>query len=84
MCASAGVRRRQCQRGGDSVKPEDFEGQPCACKDCRAANMETRPIIRDRFSGKWLHGNDLRRWYAAKDRFWSALKVLAEEKDLTR
>lgn len=48
---------------------EDFVAPPCACIPCQQAGVSDREQIRDRYTGAWLHGGDLRRWYAAKADF---------------
>ena len=86
-----------------------WEDEPCACLDCKAAQVEWKPIrfvpdvtdyedvvlmkdpIRDKIqtAGHWAHGEELKRWYAAKGAFWQrcdelglrqALRVLRPKK----
>lgn len=65
-----------------------WEGRPCRCQECRAADVTHRPLrfvpdvsadgrdaraqIGERVvtRGHWAHGDELRRWYAAKEHFW--------------
>lgn len=58
------------------MKREDFEGPPCSCPACFQAGVSEQPQIRDRYTGKWLHGQDLRRWYEAKAKFEELAKTI--------
>jgi len=51
------------------MKARDFIGVPCECPPCRQAGMSDRPTRRDPRTGAMLHGQDLRRWYEARDSF---------------
>jgi hypothetical protein len=42
---------------------------PCSCQLCRDAGVDDQRLRLDPYTGLWLHGEDLRRWYAAKDAF---------------
>ena len=53
-------------------------GPPCGCDLCVSAGISDRRIHRDPYSGEWLHGEDLRRWHEARDRF----RALAEHAGL--
>lgn len=62
-----------------------YEGECCTCTMCRELGADTlktrfvpndpdeRALMGDRqvLRGHWIHGDDLLRWYAAKDAFWS-------------
>jgi hypothetical protein len=62
-----------------------YEGDPCRCRDCHEAGVSDKPtrfvpndpderaMLGDRviLRGHWIHADDLRRWYAAKDAFWA-------------
>ncbi len=50
---------------------EDYEQAPCTCPICRQAGVHMKPQIRDRYTGAWLHGYDLKRWHDARDQFWT-------------
>ena len=52
------------------IKPEDYTRPPCPCVDCRQAGVSAREQIRDRVTGQFLHGYDLKRWYEARESFW--------------
>lgn len=52
--------------------PTDNEGQPCNCLECQAAevtHLAIRFVPPDAFSSKarWIHGEELKRWYVARD-----------------
>ena len=66
------------------MKPEDFIAQPCACPACEQAGVSDRDQIRDRVSGAWLHGYDLKRWYEAKDAFWRRFHETVAGKGMAR
>ena len=51
------------------MKREDFVAPPCACLECRVEKVDGKELIRDRVTGRWLHGRSLRLWYEAKERF---------------
>lgn len=58
-------------------------GPPCACSACVEAGVQARRIRLDPQSREWLHGEPLKRWYDARDRFIEArngapIDVLAE------
>jgi hypothetical protein len=59
------------------LKPSDFIGDPCGCGECLQAGMSTLPIRRDPFSGEWLHGYALKRWYDAKEQYRRATQQVA-------
>lgn len=52
------------------MKPEDFLREPCRCPPCQQAGVSDRQQVRDRTSGAWLHGYELKRWWQARDKFW--------------
>lgn len=56
------------------MKPEDYIGEPCGCEACTVAGVSDRPTRRDPWTGRVLHGRELRRWYEAKATFeaWTA------------
>lgn len=56
------------------MKIEDFEEPPCGCALCVQADVAHLPIRRDWSTGVWLHGYDLKRWYAARERFMTAAR----------
>jgi hypothetical protein len=51
------------------MKTEDFVGPPCDCPDCRQAGVTDLNTKRDPWTGKWLHGYDLKRLYEAQQKF---------------
>lgn len=65
-----------------------YEGDPCRCRECCETGMDTmlqrfvpsepeeRALLGDRMvlRGHWIHGDDLRRWYAAKEKFWTEFR----------
>ena len=53
------------------LKAEDFLGPPCRCPLCVQADVDVKDQVRDRHTGQWLHGYDLKRWYMARDAFWT-------------
>lgn len=55
------------------MKADDYQRDPCRCPDCVQAGVSDRMQIRDRYSGAWLHGYDLKRWWAARDQFWQQM-----------
>lgn len=50
-------------------------GPPCRCRECQDAGVSTRHIHRDVETGRWMHGEPLRRWYEARDAFRAAARV---------
>jgi len=52
------------------MKVEDFQQMACSCEACILAGVSTLVQIRDRDTGRWLHGRELRRWHEARDAFW--------------
>ena len=56
------------------MKHEDFERPPCPCPPCVQAGVSGRTQIRDHATGRWLHGYDLARWYAAREAFWAGCR----------
>lgn len=58
------------------MKNEDMEGPPCQCPACFQAGVTDKPQRRDPWTGQLLHGDALRRWYAAREEF---LKALADK-----
>lgn len=63
------------------MKIEDFIGPPCGCHLCTVAGVSNLEIRRDPWTGRWLHGVDLRRWYQARERF-RALKQTTKPKGM--
>lgn len=60
-----------------TVKLTDFQREPCTCEACTVAGVSKLAQRRDPFSGAWLHGVQLRRWYEAKARVfkqWQTVK----------
>lgn len=68
------------------AESKHWEGDPCGCPSCREVGVEHRLIRfvpnqpeervridenRTSVRGHWAHGNELKRWYAAKDKFWA-------------
>jgi len=49
------------------MKTQDFIREPCSCGECQQAGVSALEQRRDPWTGKWLHGYDLKRWYQAKD-----------------
>lgn len=57
------------------MKHEDFILPACSCPECRQAGMANFKQIRDRYTGKPLHGHALRRWYEARAQCFKAAKA---------
>lgn len=57
------------------MKSEDFQRDSCTCPECTQAGVSTVPQIRDRHSGAYMHGYDLKRWYTARERFRTAARA---------
>lgn len=57
------------------MKPEDFIGEPCSCERCVRAGVTDKPLRRDPWTGKLLHGVELRRWWHAHDEFFARAKT---------
>lgn len=67
-----------------------YEGECCACRMCvelGADGLKTRFVPNDPeeralmgerqiLRGHWIHGDDLIRWYAAKELFWSQMRAV--------
>lgn len=64
------------------MKREDHEQGPCTCGDCQQAGVSHLNQRRDPFSGKWLHGYDLKRLYDAADACREMVKKLASMKGM--
>lgn len=64
------------------MKPQDFEQAPCHCPQCVQAGVSELPQIRDRHTGKWLHGYDLKRWVEARDSFWTSFHQQVEKRGI--
>lgn len=49
-----------------------------------ADDREMRGLIGERevVRGEWIHGEDLRRWYAAKEKFWAEFGSAVREKSM--
>lgn len=60
----------------DGPRAQDFIQPPCACPACRHAGVNHLRVRRDPYSGKLLHGVELRQWYEAKAAFIAAFKKL--------
>jgi hypothetical protein len=50
---------------------DNFIGPPCPCIPCEQAGVSTKPQVRDRHTGQWLHGAQLRRWHEAREKFFT-------------
>jgi hypothetical protein len=73
-----------------------FEMPPCRCAACVQAGVSMRPIrympdedevkvrvgARVVLRGHWAHGDELRRWYAAKEAFWAKARSLGYKSQL--
>jgi len=62
------------------MKREDFVAPPCNCLECRVEKVNDQELIRDRVTGKWLHGRSLRLWYEAKARCLREARAAVEGK----
>jgi hypothetical protein len=62
------------------MKHEDFEREPCQCGDCQQAGVSNLIQIRDRLTGRWIHGYPLKKWYEARDAFWTAFHAQAQKR----
>lgn len=58
-----------------TLNPKDFIAPPCSCGECVQAGVTAVELRRDPWSGKWLHGYALRRWYEARAQARVALKA---------
>lgn len=72
-----GPRRKRWRR---PIVPADNVGATCGCLECRAAGVTHLKLIRvppDQFCEKrrWLHGEELRAWYEARDRAMAAARA---------
>lgn len=47
------------------MKDADFIAPPCDCAECRQAGVSHLEIRRDPYTGRWLHGYELRRWWTS-------------------
>lgn len=47
------------------MKRADYEREPCTCGTCRQAGVDQLNQRRDPYSGKWLHGYELKRLHDA-------------------
>lgn len=56
------------------MRPQDVQGEPCACEACVLAGVSGRPVRRDPRTGRWMHGRELRKWWDAHDAFWARVK----------
>lgn len=56
------------------MNTKDFIAAPCRCGACVQAGVTALELRRDPRSGAWLHGYDLKRWYAARDEARQMLK----------
>ena len=50
------------------MKTQDFIREPCSCGECQQAGVSALEQRRDPWTGKWLHGYDLKRWYQGSGR----------------
>ena len=57
------------------ASPADFIGPPCGCPACVQAVVNEHEQRRDPWTGKWLHGYDLKRWYEARERARAAYRA---------
>ena len=48
----------------------DFIQPPCVCGACVQAGVSALEQMRDYQTGRWLHGYELKRWYAARQHFY--------------
>lgn len=56
------------------ISRDDFERAPCTCPECYQAGVSERPQLRGYRSGAWMHGQELRRTWEARDSFWALVK----------
>ena len=61
----------------------DNIGKPCSCLECQAAGVTHLAIVcvpPDEFCSKarWLHGDELRRWYEAREEARTKFKALKD------
>lgn len=61
----------------------DNVGQKCNCLECQAAGVTDKPVVRvpaDEYSPRprWLHGEELKSWYAARERVTGQLEDLRQ------
>lgn len=56
------------------MNPADYIAAPCACGACVQARVDHLEQRRDPWTGKWLHGYDLKHWYEARQKAREAFK----------
>jgi len=80
------------------AEQQRWENSPCLCPECRAANVEEKPLrfvpndpieqgkIGERIvtRGHWIHGWDLFRWYQARADFYNRCVELGLRGDVLR
>lgn len=55
---------------------------PCECPACRQAGVSHLEMVRDGNTHEWLHGQELRKWYEAKNHATAAWKNFKTAKGL--
>lgn len=66
--------------GRRRMLPPDNVGTTCSCLECRAAGVTHLKLIRvppDQFCSRrrWLHGEELRVWYEAREQGLAAARA---------
>lgn len=56
------------------MKAEDIYGDPCGCGECIQAGVAEEPTRRDPYSGRMIHGYELRRGLDAFKAFQQAAR----------
>lgn len=58
------------------MRPEDYTRQPCDCPECKQAGVDQEIQYRDQYTGKWLHGYELKRLHDARKKFWEEMQAV--------
>jgi hypothetical protein len=67
-----------CRRAGVTDKPLRFVPEFTADDRDKKARIGARVVV----TGHWAHGEELARWYAAKEKFWREFRALAGAKTM--
>lgn len=71
------VRERRQERA-EPESPLAPDADPCSCEACVTAGVSTRRQRRDWHTGELLHGDDLRRWWAAHDAYYDLVERVGD------
>lgn len=87
---------RDDEREWRDAEKRGYEGDPCRCTECINVGVQHKPtrfvpdeseeraMMGDRvvLRGHWIHGDDLRRWYIARDTFWTSFHTTFSHKSI--